>query len=411
MISAMLLSASSGFAQNIPLPVIPAATFVVTNFGAVGDGKTFDTAAMQKTIEAAVQAGGGVVLVPPGKYLTGPFTLASGIDLHLAKGAEILLSDDRTNYPVSQGRYADGITARDAHDLRISGEGTIDGQGQSWWVEFRANPNMTHRPNLIRFSHCERVEVTGVALQNSPMFHLIPQDCTDVTIRGITIHSPADAPNTDGIDPSGWNFFITQCVIDTGDDNIAIKPTRARSPGNKNYLVTDCRFLRGHGMSVGSGTFGGVEDLTVRDCTFDGTDAGIRIKSGRDRGGLLQHVTYENLTMNRVKNPVYISDYYPENTAPKDPAAETAAPVTATTPITRDITIINVTATNCPTAGSIRGLPEMPIENITFSNVNLSAKTGMKIYRAKGIQFINSTIQAENGKTLDLFDAEVSGLK
>ena len=261
--------------------MIPEATFNVTNYGAVGDGKTMNTAAIQKTIAAASAAGGGMVLIPAGKFLTGPFTLASSINLHLAKDASILISDDLTNYPSAKGRYQDSITANGAHDLEISGEGTIDGQGHAWWAAFRANSSMTHRPYMIKFSNCTRVLVHGVTLSNSPMFHLVPQNCTDVTIQGITIKPPADAPNTDGIDPSGWNFLITGCTIDTGDDNIAIKPApnSGRVPGDKNFTVKNCIFRHGHGCSIGSGTAGGLEDLLVSDCTFDQTDYGIRIKT------------------------------------------------------------------------------------------------------------------------------------
>jgi polygalacturonase len=399
-----------GVAQDIPLPVIPSAAFAVTDFGAVGDGKTTDTIAIQKTIDAAAKSGGGTVSVPAGKFLTGSFTLASGINLQLAKDAVILISNDLTNYPVIEGSYADAITATGAHDLKISGEGTIDGQGQPWWAEFRANPGMMHRPRLIRFSDCERVEVTGVTLQNSPMFHLVPDNCTDVTIRGVTIHSPASSPNTDGIDPSGWNFFISGCLIDTGDDNIAIKPSRLRAPGNKNYLVTDCTFLRGHGMSVGSGTAGGLENLTVSNCTFDGTDSGIRIKTYRGAGGLLQNVIYENLAMNAVKNPIYIIDWYPERNAPKDPATEKAEPVTATTPINKNIVIRNVTAAHCLTAGTIRGLPEAPITGLLLSNVIISAESGLTIYHVKESKFVASKITVRSGKNVNAFDAQTSDL-
>jgi polygalacturonase len=397
-------------AQNLPLPTIPHATFNVTNYGAVGDGKTMNTSAIQKTIDTASAAAGGTVLIPAGKFLTGPFTLASSINLHLVKNATILISDDLTNYPSAKGRYQDSITASGAHDLEISGEGTIDGQGNAWWTAFRADKSMTHRPYMIKLSNCTRVRVHDVTLSNSPMFHLVPQNCTDVTIQGIAIQSPADAPNTDGIDPSGWNFLITDCTIDTGDDNIAIKPASGRTPGNKNYTVKNCTFRHGHGCSVGSGTAGGLENLKVSDCTFDQTDAGIRIKTLRGNGGLLQNCTFENLRMTAVKNPIYIIDYYPERNAPKDPSTEKPEPVTDRTPFNKNIVIRNVTATDCPTAGTIRGLPEAPITGVTLSNVNLSAKTGMKIYHARGIKFVGSKINVESGKPLTAFDAEVTGL-
>lgn len=394
-----------------PLPIIPNATFSIAQYGAVGDGKTMDTGAIQKAVDAAAAAGGGMVLVPAGKYLTGPFTLASGINLHLDPGAMILISDDMTHYPANANRYRDSISVSDAHDIEISGEGVIDGQGAVWWTAFRSNPGGTHRPYMIKIANCVRVLVTGVTLENSPMFHLVPQNCINVTIRDIHIHAPANAPNTDGIDPSGWNFLISGCNIDTGDDNIAIKPTATRTPGNRYYLIQDCTFGHGHGCSIGSGTVGGIEDVTVTDCTFDQTDSGIRIKSGRDRGGLLQNITYENLRMTAVKNPIYIIDYYPERNAPKDPTTEKSEPVTGRTPINKNIIIRNVTATDCPTAGTIRGLPEMPVDGITLSNVNLSAKRGLIIYHARNIRFENSKITAQQGKPLITYDAQVTGLE
>lgn len=390
-----------------------AGTFNVVQYGAKGDGKTLDTQAIQKTIDTAAANGGGTVLIPAGRFLTGPFQLASGIDLHLVPGAVILIDNDMTRYPVVNHRYQDAITAQRAHDVKITGTGTIDGQGRAWWQAFRAHRSMTHRPYMIRLTDCTRVTVTGVTLQNSPMFHLVPKNCTDVTIQGITIHSPEDAPNTDGIDPSGWNFLIADCHIDTGDDNIAIKPVRhGRTPGNKNFVVKNCTFVHGHGMSVGSGTAGGLEDLTVSHCTFSQTDRAIRIKTVRGRGGSLRHCVYEDLKITGIKkSPISIVDYYPESTAPKDPATEKAEPVNDRTPQNQDITIRNVTVTDCRNAGVIRGLPEAPIDGLTFSNVNISAQKGMILYHVKNVRFENSNIKVQQGKPLITYDAEVSGLK
>ncbi len=403
-------------AQDIPLPLIPPAVFNITNYGAVGDGKMLNTAAIQKTIGACSAAGGGTVLVPAGKFLFGPITLASGVNLHLEPGAVLLMSDNMAAYPVKANRYQDGITVADAHDIEISGDGVIDGQGQVWWTAFMADskadqPTMPHRPYLTKLSHCTRLLVSGVTLQNSPMFHLVTQNCTDVTIANVTIKAPATAANTDGIDPSGWNYLITGCRIDTGDDNIAVKPAAGRTPGDKNFTVMNCAFLHGHGMSIGSGTANGLENLTVSNCAFNGTDSGIRIKTLRGNGGLLQNVTCENITMTNLKNPIYINDYYPERNAPNDPSTETAEPITDRTPINHNITFRDLTATNCPNAGTIRGLPEMPLTAMTFSNVNISAKTGLKIYHARDVRFLNSKIVVKSGKALTTYDAEVTGLE
>lgn len=401
----------AGCQTNPTTAAIPNKTFNVTQYGAVGDGKTLNTAAIQKTIDTASAAGGGIVLIPAGKFLTGPFKLASRINLHLDKDATILISDDMNNYPMANNRYQDSITAVDAEDIEITGQGTIDGQGQAWWTAFEADRNMPHRPYMIRFSNCKRLVIQDVMLCNSPMFHLVPQNCTDVTIKGITIKSPSNAHNTDGIDPSGWNFVITDCTIDCGDDNVAIKPTHARTPGNKNFRVSNCKFVHGHGMSIGSNTEGGIEDLKVSNCTFDSTDAGIRIKTQRGHGGILQNLTYENLTMKSVKYPIRIIDYYPERNAPKDPATEKIETVNDKTPINKNIIIRNVTATDSPNAGQIWGLPEAPITDVTLQNVNISAKKGLVINYAKGIRFINSKINSEDGKPLKSFSAEVTGLK
>ena len=182
---------------------------------------------------------------------------------------------------------------------------------------------------MIRLRDCTRVLVEGVTLTNSPNVHLITDDCEDVTIEGVTIKSPADSPNTDGLNPSGWNYHIARCTIDTGDDNIAIKAHPSRRPDRpscENMLIEHCTFLHGHGMSVGGQTPGGLRGLVVRDCSFDGTEAGIRLKAPRGDGGLVEDCAYEKLTMKHVKVPIYITSYYPS--VPKDVEDDPAQPVT-----------------------------------------------------------------------------------
>jgi polygalacturonase len=404
--------------SRVTLPSVPARKFNLREFGARGDGTTFDTAAIEQAIAAVAKAGGGTVVVPPGRYLTKPFQLASNLNLRLEAGATLLLSTDVADYALPDGKDRHCITAEQCHDIAVTGKGTIDGQGSAWWPRYKKSyvpppgaPPLPHRPLMLFFQRCERVLVQDVTLTNSPMFHLVPQECVDVTVRNIRILAPRDSPNTDGLDPSGWNFLITGCTFDVGDDCIALKPTphfRKHGPSCRNFLITHCRFLHGHGMSIGSQTAGGVADLTVRDCTFDGTGAGIRMKAARDRGGLVENLTYERLTIRHVNNPILIESYYPHY--PKDLGKEPAEPVAALTPIWRHIRIEHVNISESPQAGHIVGLPEMPVEDITLSDVRISARRGLQVVHARGIRFAGSQIHAEKGDALIVQDADVSGI-
>ncbi len=168
------------------------------------------------------------------------------------------------------------------------------------------------------------------------------------------------------------NVTITRCLIDVGDDNVAVKSGKTvdgREFAADGLTVTDCTIKHGHGMSIGSETVGGVKDVVVRNCTFEDTDNGIRIKSDRKRGGTVENVLYENITMKNVRGAITITSYYP-----KIPATDTAQPVTKTTPAYRNITIRNLTATSTKDAGVIVGLPESPIENVLLENVQISAE-------------------------------------
>jgi len=161
-------------------------------------------------------------------------------------------------------------------------------------------------------------------------------------------------------------------------------------------------------MSVGGQTPGGLSNLQVRDCTFENTDAGIRMKAARGSGGLVENLHYERLQMTQVKVPVYITSYYPR--VPADVATEAAQPINEKTPIWRHITIKDVTIKDSPEAGRIIGLPEMPVEDITFTNVSIAANKGLSVTRARGIRFVGSQIVTGKGDPLLLTSADVTGL-
>jgi hypothetical protein len=172
--------------------------------------------------------------------------------------------------------------------------------------------------------------------------------------------------------------------------------------------VTDCTFLHGHGLSIGSETTEGVRNLTVSHCTFDGTDIGIRLKSERGRGGMVEDLSYSDITMKHVGQAIVITSYYRD--LPKPMQADARAPVNGTTPFWRNIRIRNVTAVDgTRDAGLIIGLPEMPAQNITLENVRIAAPTGLRLRNVRNVTLVNVRIIPATGEPL-LLESNVEGL-
>lgn len=380
-------------------------------YGAKVDGVTKDTAAIQAAIDACEQHGGGTVRLSAGTWLSAPIVLRSNITLEVDKGATLLGSSDHQDYPVKTEFRAPGlqslVSATNATDVSITGEGTIDGAGDSWWQEARAFGDhgvmgSDHtRPRLVVFDHCRHVLVEGVTIQNSPMWQLVPYYSDDVTIRNVKVLAPQHSPNTDAIDPfSSSNVRIDHVFADVGDDDVAIKSGKANSAGpddpSRDITITDCTFLHGHGLSVGSEIAGGAKNIRAERIHFDGTDNGIRIKANRDRGNDVGNLFFRDIDMKNVKNAIIISEYYPK-VLPPDP--DTAEPVTRLTPHFHDITLENVTATDIVSAGAIAGLPEAPIRGVVLKNVKIEAQHGMTISNAdvagEGVK-----IQASDGTSI-----------
>lgn len=419
-----LLTAALRAADVSPAqPKIPDRTFNVKDFGAVGDGAALNTEAFKRAVAAVDKAGGGKLIVPAGTWLTGPVDLCSAIDFHLDDGATILFSPKFEDYG-SAGSYRSLLKATSAHDVVISGSGTIDGHGEAWWKaaeEFKqearakkARSDTMPRPNMVEFDRCQRVRIEGVLLTASPKFNLVPRRSQDVTIDGIKIFNPHKAaPNTDGIDPAlCQRVLITRCVIDTDDDNIAIKSGNPSGTGGvSDILITDCTFKHGHGCSFGSETNGGDQRVTVRNCTFEDTDIGVRLKSDRTRGGLVEDIVYENLTMKNVGQAIVITSYYPDREIPKPGQHVEARPIGPTTPKWSKIAIRNVTAVGCTeSAGMILGLPESLATDITLDNVNIEAPQGLRIGYATNVTLKNVRVNAAKGEALIIEDT-VEGLK
>ncbi|MDD4968378.1 MAG: glycosyl hydrolase family 28 protein [Paludibacter sp.] len=400
------------------LPIIQNKTFNIRDFGAVGDNKTDNTKAINDAISAASNAGGGKVVVPLGSFLCGPLRFKNNLNLQIDSAAILrMLPLDR--YPGGTVEGTAFISGSQLHDIAISGKGMIDGQGSPWWP-FAKTKN-AKRPRMIAFRDCERVLIEQVKLINSPMFHIaISGKSSNVTVREVIIRAPSSTDpvnpshNTDACDVSGTKILIQNCDVSVGDDNFTC------GGGTSDVLITNCTYGNGHGVSIGSPTRGGVSNITVENCTFTNTDCGIRIKSDRDRGGVLQNLTYRNLRMKNVGIPILIYATYMakereyrnlQMITPEIAETYPSAPVTNLTPIYRNISFYNITATAAKgkRAGLIWGLPEAPISNIHFENVNIDADLPFGVFFANDVKLLNCKIITGWGKNkLAITKAKIS---
>ncbi len=370
-----------------------------------------------------------MVLVPPGRYLTGTIELRSHITLEIAGGATILGSETPADYPATMSVWGDDrevmaplIYAVDAENITVTGRGTIDGQGAVWWKRVRLNDPRKFppgpqsdaeraealklargRPHMFRPVRCKDVVLEHVNLRNSAEWHVHPMLCENVRIDGITINAPATmAHNTDGINPESCrNVQILNCRIDTGDDCVTLKSGlnelgRRMGRPDENITIANCVMRHGHGgVTIGSEMSGGVRNVVVTNCVFQETDIGIRIKSQRGRGGVVEGLNVSNIVMTGVPSPFTITTFYSSGGKPED-----VCPVDEGTPRYRDFHFSAITARGAKSAGSITGLREMLIENITFTDVQIDAQTGFTVTNARDIVFRDVRINTANGSAL-----------
>jgi polygalacturonase len=400
------------------LPTIPDKTFNIKDYGAVGDSVTDNTKAIQDAINAAANAGGGTVVISSGIYLSGPFQFTNNLNLHI-DGDAILRMLPIDKYPGGTVEGRAFISGLKLHDIAISGKGMIDGQGSPWWP-FAKTEN-AKRPRMIAFRDCDRVLIEQVKMINSPMFHItVGGKSSNVTVRDVIIRAPASTDpvnpshNTDACDVSGTKILVQHCDISVGDDDFTC------GGGTSDVLITGCTYGYGHGVSIGSPIRGGVSNITVENCTFTNTEFGIRIKSDRDRGGLVQHLTYRNLVMINVDMPILIYATYNakdskyrnlQKLTPEDAGGYPSADTSNLTPIYRNITFQNISATTSKgkRAGLIWGLPEAVASNILLQNVNITADNPFGVFFAENVRLVNCKIITKEGENkLLLTNAKVT---
>ncbi|MBN1451233.1 MAG: glycoside hydrolase family 28 protein [Anaerolineales bacterium] len=366
-----------------------ASIFNVREHGAMGDGQTLDSRAIQSAIDSCAALGGGTVYLPAGQFLTGSLFLRDNITLRLDSGAVILGSENPDDYPIVHSRwegkhqdtYAPLIAGQNLNNISVIGRGMIDGRGAIWWQAKKENMLVHPRPRLISFSDCSNVLIEGITAVNSPSWTINPVHCQNVTIHAVTIINPADSPNTDGINPDSCRLVrISDCYVSVGDDCITIKSgTEYEHPDRyapcRDITITNCTLERGHGgVVIGSEMSGGVKNVVISNCIFIGTDRGIRIKSRRGRGGIIEDIRVSNLIMDGVLCPFTMNLYYHIgeqgnlNVSDKNPRL-----VNDGTPRLRRIHFSHITAREVKhAAGFLYGLAEMPLEDISFTDVSIS---------------------------------------
>ena len=398
------------------------------------------TEAFQTAVGQLRAQGGGVLTVPAGEYPTGSIRLYDNMTLEIQSGAFLRFLQDAAAFPriplefegVAGEMYQACIFAQGAENVSVTGRGVVDGQGEYWWKRLRAGELSCPRPYLVCFADCRHVLLENVTLTNSPAWTVHPLRCQDVTIRGLLIRNPWDSPNTDGIDPDACqDVRILDCTIDVGDDCIAIKSgteaTRNRQPSER-IIISNCHFLHGHGgVVLGSEMSGNIRNVVVSNCVFHQTDRGVRLKTRRGRGGVVEGIQLFNLTMEKVMCPFVFNMYYfcgPDGKTARV-REKSAQAVDATTPVLRDVSITGVRARGCSAcAGFFYGLAEMPVEGVTFTDVVVEMDpdgvpdypammddcpkmqgAGFYLRNARGVRLSGVKVLGVQGDTLDADDS------
>lgn len=390
--------------QNTPVTIkqvtpvsIPQLTIQLTDYNAVGDGVTLNTEAFQKAISYLNKKGGGHLIVPQGLWLTGPISLKDNIDLHLEQNAVIIMAPDKNLFKKDgSSRYTPGINASKRNNIAITGKGTIDGNGKYWrpvkrskvsdveWKTFQAMggtetdegklwfpfnlkhfDNMTSSPkdeeairaDLVRITDCNNVLIEGVTIQNSPRFHLHPVRCNNVIIDNVTVRCPWNAQNGDAIDLSNCRqCLITNTIIDAGDDGLCMKSGIGQKGVDdgpcQDIMINNCTVYHAHGgFVIGSDDAGGMKNIIVSNCTFSGTDTGLRFKSSVGRGGKTQNIFIYNIFMNDIKDEaITFSCSYQDRKYSVDEKKEEKVVIAPFTPEFTDIHISNVICRETTTA-------------------------------------------------------------
>lgn len=430
---------------RIVAPTFPDKNFNITDYGAKGDSVTDCTAAFAKAIAACSEAGGGKVIVPEGKFSTGPIHLKSNVNLHISKGAVVLFSRDTKKYlpqvytrfeAVELMNYSPLIYAYEQENIAITGEGELNGQAndENWWfwkgrwghagqerelkegapTQKDANERLKKmaedgvpvkdrifgegdylRPNFIQPYKCKNVLIEGVTIKESPMWIIHPVLCENVTIRKVKVIS--HGPNSDGCDPESCkDVLIEDCLFDTGDDCIAIKSGRDHdgrrvNVPSENIIVRGCTMKDGHGgVVIGSEISGNVRNVFAENCEMSSPylDRALRLKSNSRRGGIIENVFMRNVNVGDVADAVvHVYMFYANETGDNHPTV-------------RNIQVKNVTSKKSNYGIYIEAEEDYPVEGIVIEDCSFeNVAKGNMIKGYKDLKLTNVKINGEEQKS------------
>lgn len=452
---------------QVDLPQFKSDTFNIIKYGALADGLTLNTEIINRAINDCSKKGGGVVLIPAGLWITGPVILRSNVNLHLSRSALLQFSADKNQYQLVEGNFEghrsirnqSPISGNELTDIAITGEGIIDGHGEVWramgkdgvtesvWKQLittgvlsadgktwypsesyakgarnsrgntlindKGNINAMKdffRPNMLVLTNCKRVLLQNVTFQNSPAWCLHSLLCEQVTFDGVRVRNLPNAQNGDGMDIESCSYVKVQnCTLDCGDDGICIKSGKDEEGRNlgkptqfvvvQNNVVYDAH----GGFVIGSEMSGGVHDIFVSDCTFIGPDNGLRFKTARGRGGIVENIFFRNIYMRNIGHDAILFDMYYFAKVPN--LAQTNGKVDIPsvnegTPQFRKFYIQNLVCDGADRAILIRGLPEMSIKDIFLENVTIRSRRGADIIEAKNINLKGVVFDCDDTKPL-----------
>lgn len=423
---------------QVKRPVFPNRSFSIADFGAVADGRTKSTAAIAEAIAACSKAGGGKVVVPAGRWLTGPIHLKSNIHLYLSEGATLLFSQEFKDYlPVVFVRWAGHecynysplIYAKDCQNIAITGPGKLDGQGEPWWswvgdkeeestrkiynAEENGIPVKDRifgiegaglRPEFIEPINCTNVLFEGFTLVDGPFWSVNPVYCENVIARNLKVLTRH--PNGDGVNANSCrNMLIEHCYFQTDDDAVAIKSGmnadgRRVNKACENIVVRHIysKGPRWGSISIGSDISGGVKNVFVQDVRFDGTLLGFQIKSAPRRGGYVEDVWVEDV---RARNLNW-SLFYIDANYQAEPKAAKPSPVSP--PRVRNIHLKNLAGSQIASPNRppivIEGFPDKPLEHITLENVECSGQDGVALRHVRNATLRSVTVNQRSGPAI-----------